>query len=148
CIASTILPAMGAVKVAGVSFSDVQALHRKVTQRGATYQANRLVALLSKLFNLSIQWGMRSDNPATGIQRNQEVKRSRYLSPAELERLSAAMASYHDVDGANAIRLLLLTGARRGEVMAASWDQFDLQAGVWTKPSHLTKQRAEHRVPL
>ncbi len=42
----------------------------------------------------------------------------------------------------------MLTGARRGEVLSATWDQFDLEAGVWTKPSAHTKQKSEHRVPL
>jgi integrase len=46
------------------------------------------------------------------------------------------------------VRLLLLTGARRGEVLSATWDQFDLTAGIWTKPSSHTKQKKEHRVPL
>ena len=49
---------------------------------------------------------------------------------------------------ANAIRFLLLTGARRGEVLQAEWGQFDLSSGVWTKPSAHTKQKREHRVPL
>jgi integrase len=43
---------------------------------------------------------------------------------------------------------LLLTGARRGEVLSATWDQFDLGAGIWTKPSSHTKQKRKHRVPL
>ena len=46
------------------------------------------------------------------------------------------------------MRLLLLTGARRGETLSATWDQFDLAAGVWTKPSAATKQGKLHRVPL
>ena len=41
-----------------------------------------------------------------------------------------------------------LTGARRGEVLAATWDQFDLDLGVWTKPGATTKQKTEHRIPL
>jgi integrase len=44
--------------------------------------------------------------------------------------------------------MLILTGARRGEVLSATWDQFDLQAGVWVKPSAHTKQKREYRVPL
>jgi integrase len=43
---------------------------------------------------------------------------------------------------------LLLTGARKGEALSATWDQFDLVAGVWTKPHALTKQKADHRIPL
>lgn len=49
---------------------------------------------------------------------------------------------------ANIIRLLMLTGARRGEVLAAKWEQFDLEGGTWTKPAATTKQNAEHSVPL
>ena len=49
---------------------------------------------------------------------------------------------------ANIIRLLLLTGARSGEVRGMRWDQLDLDAGVWTKPGSTTKQKTEHRVPL
>ncbi len=49
---------------------------------------------------------------------------------------------------ADAIRLLMLTGARRSEVLSATWDAFDLDAGVWTKPSSHTKQKKPHRVPL
>jgi integrase len=49
---------------------------------------------------------------------------------------------------ANAIRLLMLTGARRSEVLSSRWDMFDLEAGIWVKPSSHTKQREMHRVPL
>jgi integrase len=49
---------------------------------------------------------------------------------------------------ANAIRLLILTGARRGEVLQARWSEFDLANGVWTRPSAHTKQKKLSRVPL
>ena len=42
----------------------------------------------------------------------------------------------------------MLTGARRGEVLSATWDQFDLAGGVWIKPAATTKQNLEHRIPL
>src|SRR5205823_8657066 len=74
--------------------------------------------------------------------------RNRYLAGDELRRLTDALATHPNQDAANAIRLLLLTGARRGEVLGASWDQFELKEGVWTKPSSHTKQKREHRVPL
>lgn len=62
--------------------------------------------------------------------------------------MSEALATHPEKTSANAIRLLMLTGARRGEVLGARWDMFDLDAGVWVKPSAHTKQRTEHRVPL
>ncbi len=100
------------------------------------------------MFSLAIRWKMRSDNPAKGIARNTEARRNRYLNPAELARLTEALARHPHQAAANVVRLLLLTGARRGEVLKATWDQFDLEAGNWKKPAANTKQELEHTVPL
>ena len=142
-----IRPALGRHKVASVTHGDIAALHRRITV-SASYQANRTVALLSRLFNLAVRWGWRADNPAKGIERNQETKRHRYLSPDELSRLTVALAEHPDQQAADILRLLLLTGARRGEVQAAKWADLDLAAGVWVKPGATTKQKTLHRVPL
>jgi integrase len=147
-IATRILPELQHLKVAEVSFSDIDALHRKITQEGKPIRANRAIALLSKMFSLAIKWKMRSDTPVRGVERNQEHKRTRYLSGAELARLTEALAAYPDQQAANIVRMLLFTGARRGEVLAAKWDDFDLETGTWTKPGATTKQKTEHRVPL
>lgn len=147
-IANYILPKMKHLKVAEVTFSDVDGLHRKVTRDGSPYQANRTVATLSKMFNLAIKWQWRTDNPAKGIERNHEDKRERYLSSEELARLSDALADSEDEQGSNIIRLLLLTGARVGEVKAMRWDQLNLKEGTWTKAAAFTKQEKKHHVPL
>jgi site-specific recombinase XerD len=147
-VRALILPAFAHKKVAEVTFSDCDGLHRKITKRGTAHRANRVVALLSKAFSLSIRWGLRLDNPCKGIERNPEGKRTRYLDAGELARLTAALAEYPDQEAANIIRLLLLTGARSAEVFGARWDQIDLEQGTWTKPGHTTKQKTEHRVPL
>jgi integrase len=143
-----IKPEFGTRKVSDIRHADVDALHRKITGHGTPIRANRTMALISKMFSLAVRWEMRADNPAKGIERNNEEARERYLIGDELRRLIDALASYPNQMTANAIRLLLLTGARRGEVLAARWDQFDLEAGVWVKPSSHTKQKRLHRVPL
>ena len=143
-----ILPELGAVKVASLRHNDVDRMHRAVGER-APYRANRAVAGLSKMLSLAGKWEWRSgDNPARGIERHAENKRERYLTPAEIARLGDALKVHPERASANAIHLLLLTGARRGEVLSATWHQFDLTAGVWTKPYTGTKQKREHRVPL
>jgi integrase len=139
--------ALGNRKVASISFSDIDRLHRKITTTGP-YMANRVLSLLSKMFALAIHWEMRTDNPCRGIERNHEERRARHLSGEELRRLTVALAKHPNQAAANAIRLLLLTGARRGEVLRATWSQFDLAEGIWTKPSSHTKQKKEHRIPL
>src|SRR5262245_43943526 len=146
-IGTDILPALGEIKVAAVTFADVDSLHRRISKRAPTH-ANRVAAVLSRMFTMAIRWGMRADNPVKGIERNGETKRQRYASPAELTRLSKALAGLRDQGAANAVRLLLLTGARRGEVLAAKWADFNLDLGVWTKPASATKQKKNHTIPL
>ena len=133
-------------KVADVRFEDVDALHRKITKSGSPYAANRTIALLSKMFGLAIKWRMRETNPVKGIERNREYHRRRYLSGKELIRLTEALAKHPDKKAADAIRLLLLTGARRGEVLGMRWE--DVEDGTWSKPPSSTKQKEHHQVPL
>lgn len=147
-INNDILPALKNLKVADVTFADVDGLHRKITKRGAKYRANRVISVLSKMFALAIRWRLRVDNPCKGVERNHEDKRRRYLSGGELARLTAALAEHHDQQAADLIRLLLLTGARRGEARALRWADLDLETGIWSKPGSTTKQKTDHRVPL
>jgi integrase len=146
-IAVDIIPPLGRMKVAAVSYDDVDALHRKISAR-APIHANRVMALLSRIFSLAIRWKMRADNPVRGIERNSENKRQRYLTGSELERLSMALTELKDQGAANAVRLLLLTGCRRGELLAAKWADIKWEDGAWLKPGATTKQRTDHRVPL
>jgi integrase len=136
------------VKVADLGHADIAALHRKVTKARGPYRANRVRALLSKMFSLAVVWKMRPDNPVRGVERNHEEGRERYLSADEIARLMRALAGYSNKASANIVMLALLTGARRGELLNATWDQFDLATGVWTKPSSHTKQKRPHRTPL
>ena len=146
-IKADILPAMRRLKVAAVTYSDVDRLHRDLSKRAPTH-ANRVIALLSRIFSLAIKWEYRTENPCKGIERNQEQKRKRYLSRDELVRLTTALAGHGDQQAANIVRLLLLTGARRGELLASTWNQFDLEKGIWTKPGATTKQKTDHVIPL
>lgn len=165
-----ILPALGSLKVADVTRRDIERLHRSM--KDTPYQANRMLALLSRLFSVAVSWRYRPDNPAKGIERNPEEKRTRWLSAEELDRLHAALlqaiqradereqAAQKKEPGkphrqarelrnaANAVRLMILTGCRPGEALRARWEQFDLSRGIWAKPGHTTKQRKDHHAPL
>ena len=87
---------LGRTKVAAVTLADIDALHRTISAR-APVHANRVLALLSKIFSLAMRWGYRADNPVRGIERNPEDKRHRYLTEAELGRLATALAEFPDV---------------------------------------------------
>jgi integrase len=141
-------PFFGAIKVQDVRHEDVDRLHRAVTKNAGPYMANRVVAVLSKMFSLAIRWHMRADNPAKGVERNNELRRQTYLKGDELVRLIQALAGHGDKRTADVIRLLLLTGCRRGEALSARWADINLAAGIWSKPASSTKQAKPHEVPL
>jgi integrase len=135
-------------KVADVTYTDVDDLHQRITKAGHPYRANRVLAVMAKMFALAINWNLRDDNPAKGVGKNLEYERKRYLVDDELARLVMALAAHPDRQTANAIRLLLLTGARRGEVLAMRWADVDLATGIWSKPASSTKQKEPHTAPL
>jgi integrase len=148
-IAKIIKPALGRKLVAALDHKDVEELHADISKRGHRHRANRVVAVLSRMMTLAIKWRLRPDNPCKGLERNPETKRKRYLTPDELGRLTRALAEYPDQHMANVFRLLLLTGARKSEILGARWEQFDLgNRQVWVKPAYTTKQKAEHEIPL
>jgi integrase len=145
-IEKIIVPKLGKLRLKSIGKKDIESLHASL--KSTPYRANRVLALLSKMFTLAAEWGLRADNPAHGVPRFQEDRRERWLSVEEIGRFWDALDNYKDQNAANALRLLLLTGAREGEVLTSDWDQFDLERGIWTKPSHHTKQKKIEYVPL
>jgi integrase len=142
-----ILPVLARRKLSDLSFNEIDSLHRKLTQR-APIQANRNVSLLRKAFNLAMRWGWMNANPAVGIEANPETSRTRYLNGGEISRLLEALKANGSRTSCDAILFMLLTGCRRGEAFQATWDQFDAEFQIWTKPAATTKQRRLHRVPV
>jgi integrase len=143
-----ILPTLKHAKVTEIGYADIDSLHRKITAASGPYAANRVLACLSKSFGLAIRWRWCTVNPCVGVERNHEEKRKVYLSGDGLARLTEALNKHNDQQAANVVRLIMLTGCRRGEALSARWDQFDFAAGTWTKQSHETKQKRDHVVPL
>jgi integrase len=141
-----IRPMLGATKIKAVQFADVDRLHRAITKRGKSYAANRVLSTVSKMFTLAVLWRYRADNPAKGVKRNAEHARERYLTENEGARLLRALDAERDQVNADLLRLELLTGARRGEIIAMRWQDVDLTKGSWTKPH--TKAGEKQHVPL
>lgn len=141
-----LLPRWGQLQLKAISRRDVEQLHAEL--QATPYKANRVLAMLSTMFNLGQNWGWCEANPVKGVKRYHEEPREVWLQTEELAQLHQALDDYEDQSAANALRLIILTGARKSEVLRADWTMFDLVRGVWTKPSHHTKQKKVEHVPL
>ena len=145
-INTVIIPTFGTQKVTDITrhkIANLHALYKNKKTRG-----NRLLSLLSKMFNLAIDWGYCEVNPVSRIQRYKEKKRERWLKEEEIGRLLKALEDYPSNSSANLVHFLLLTGSRKGEALCATWDQFDLNKGFWTLSSDTTKQDKAECQPL
>lgn len=143
-----IIPELGATKIDAVTRSEVARLHHK--QRNTPYQANRALAVLSKLFAWAEKQGYRTstNNPCHGVEKYPEAKRERMLSEDEIGRLGKALAAHKSNDYAvAAIRLLIFTGARLGEILTLEWDWIDMERGEARLPDSKTGAKTIHLPP-
>ena len=142
-----ILPTLGSKKLSQVRTGDIDRLHNSISIK-TPVQANRCIATLRHAYAMAIRWQIVSFNPVAGVRQNPENGRERYLSDEERRRLLQTLTTLDETTETLVVLFLLLTGARSGEVFRATWDQFDITAGIWVKPSSHTKQRRVHRIPL
>ena len=145
-----VLPVLGRRKVAQITRADVAKIHHAL--RATPYQANRVLAVLSKVFNLAEKWGYRPDgsNPCRHVEKFKERRRERFLSTDELARLGDTLAEA-EAQGSEmpsvitAIRLLILTGARKSEILTARWEQVDFERTCLRLPDSKTGEKV---IPL
>jgi integrase len=142
--------------VRDVHSGDVQDMHRKITNSGRPVRANRILAVCSKMFSLSLvakagenkPWrDQAAGNPCKGVEKNPEEEAGRLYSQAELSAIASAIGEYSGV-AADCVRLVMVTGCRPIEAMRAKWAEFDVEPQTWVKPSAHTKQRKTHHLPL
>ena len=134
-------------RLSGIRRTDIQTLHTNIGKKHGIYAANRLRSLLHKMFAVAIDdeiW--KGTNPVTGIKRFKEEKRDRFLNAQELKRFFKAL----DEEPAEKVRdylwMLLLTGARRMNVMTMAWEDVDFDRAIWRIPD--TKTGEPLLVPL
>ena len=128
-----IVPALGKLPIGSVRREQVRDLH--YAMRATPVMANRTLDLLSRMFNMAESWGVMPEgsNPCRRQKKYREQPRERFLTATEFRRLGRALDEAEaggavPVYAAAAIRLLMLTGCRKNEILTLRWKDVDLEA--------------------
>jgi integrase len=144
---SIVLPAWRGRTIGNIRRRDVIELVESIAVDGRGYRANRTLAALSKVFNWLVARDALAFSPVTGVEPpHKEEVRERVLSDAELR--AVWLACEHDGALGQAIRMLILTGARRNEVGRMEWSEIDDERRIWTLPAERSKNGCKHEVSL
>lgn len=149
-ISKDVLPVWGNRKVGTITRRDAVLLVDSVRER-APIAANRLQSVIVRMFNFAAERGILEHSPLTGMKKKPEQPRQRVLTDEELRLLWKAL----DLDNMQmdiyrtsklALKMILLTGQRPGEVCGMTWDE--VTDDKWTIPAERMKGKVEHSVPL
>ncbi len=140
-----IIPTIGKRKATDITRGDIIEIIDAIMKRGARTQANRTLATIRKMFNWALEREVVQNNPVYGISRpSQESPRERTLSKAEIKTLWKELEEKAPQGISLALKLVLLTGARPGEVLALTSKQLEQE---WIDiPSSSTKNKKPHKV--
>ena len=128
-----IVPRLGNLRIGTIGRRHVTALHQRMAS--TPVQANNVLITLSQIFTKAQDWGILAEgtNPCRHVELYRQRTRERFLTEAEFKRLGRVLDEALQNGGATpeaiaAIRLLMLTGCRRSEILGLRWDDVDLEA--------------------
>ncbi|GLQ17178.1 site-specific integrase [Maritalea porphyrae] len=145
-----VAPVFGHKRLDVVTTSDISKFHHGLCGLGyAPGTANRVLILIRFMYNLAIKWQVPniSSNPSSGVELFRlNNERQRFLTPLEVNRLFDEIKRSPNTLLEPIVSLLLLTGARKREVLDAQWADFDFNNRIWVIP--ITKSGKARKVPL
>jgi integrase len=149
-----VFPELGAVPVAEITAARLVRMAKKIEGRGALDIARRAMQTCGQVLRYAVAHDLAERNPAADIKPSDVLKsrtKENYarLDVKELPELLRKMHAYQGTPYTRfAVQLMALTFVRTGELIGATWDEFDLDASEWRIPARRMKMRTPHVVPL
>ncbi len=149
-----VFPELGPLPIATIAPLQVQAVIKRIEARGTGDMASRVLQRLKAMWRWAVVNGRTTGNPVADLKPSEVLAPRRKthraaLAERDLPMYLSALAAYGgDPHTTHAMRLLMLTATRPGELRGARWAEIDMEAAEWVIPAARMKMRAEHRVPL
>lgn len=149
-----VFPVIGPRPLADITPPELLAMVKKIEARGAVDIAKRAWQTCGQIFRYAIAHGRAQRNPAAEVKPSDALKsraKTHYarVEAKELPELLRKIEAYRGAPATRlAMKLMALTFVRTGELIAAHWDEFDLEAAEWRIPKERMKMRTPHIVPL
>ena len=154
-IDADIIPTLGDKELHTIQPRDITKVLDKIVKRGSPVHANKVLSALKQAFNYALSRGELTVNPAANIRARdiggQEKPRDRYLTLDEVKTIWLFLDSNKNaisIQIKNAIKIILLTGVRTGELRLATWKELDFEKSLRTIPAENTKTGLVMRVHL
>ena len=145
-------PLIGDIPVDQVTAQDALRVIRKIEERGALDVASRVKQRMAGVFRYAIRTGKATSNPCDALTGVIETRKVTHRKSVPIKQLPAFLNDLDDYQGYDitrlALKLLVLTFVRPGELRGAQWKEFDLKGNEWRIPAERMKMKAEHVVPL
>lgn len=149
-----IFPTLGAAPLASITPMQVMRAVQRIEDRGAGDQAGRVLQRVKAIYRWAVTHGRIESSPMDALKpgeilKPREVQHRAALTDRDLPVFLAKLDAYPgDPTTAHALRLLILTATRPGEVRGARWSEFHMDEALWIIPAQRMKMKHEHRVPL
>ncbi|HHS3011375.1 TPA: tyrosine-type recombinase/integrase [Legionella pneumophila] len=145
-IEADIIPLLGDMELETIQTRDITKALDTIVKRGAPIHANRILSTIKQVFNYAVSRGSLQHNPAINIRTRDiggvEKPRERVLNLKEIKTIWQFLDSDKNqmsIQTKVAIKIILLTGVRTGEIRLAQWHQFDFENSLWTIPPEHSK---------
>ncbi len=133
-------------KISQITKDDIQKIHSALGKENGKYEANRVLQLISAIYSKAIFFGVKTDNPAQGIQKFKEKSRDRFLQNDEIKTFFKTLNTLKSQTMKDYVLMSLFTGARKANILSMQWQDINFNQAKWVIKN--SKNGEDLNIPL